>query len=153
MKIRTFSDLQRIKNRGLKSLFPKKTRISVGLGSCGIETGAENVYNVLIKEAKKNKLNVSIARTGCLGFCGEEPLVNLARPHAPLLIFHRVTEEDARKIITKLADNEVYDKKVFCKIEKMDNFIEPKGIKFGNGYSDTHKWLPPPNQFRAASHR
>ncbi|NOQ85696.1 MAG: NADH-quinone oxidoreductase subunit J/K, partial [Deltaproteobacteria bacterium] len=133
MRVTSISNLKKIKNRGLKSLFPSKIRLSVGLGSCGIAAGAESVYNALKKEAAKRKLDVVITKTGCLGFCGEEPLVNLMKPRSPLVVYHRFNEEDAKEIITQLAAKKIYEKKVFCKIEEMENFTEPKGIKFGKG--------------------
>jgi len=135
MKIRSLSGLQRIKRRGRESLFPPKIKISVGSGSCGIAAGADKIYKVFNAEIKKRDLDFSLTKTGCLGFCGEEPLVNVSIPKAPLSVFHRVTEKDARAIIRKLADNEIHEKNIFCKIEKIDNFIEPKGITFGRGLS------------------
>ena len=136
MRVTSISGLKKIKSRGLKSLFPSKIRLSVGLGSCGIAAGAESVYNTLKKEAAKRKLDILITRTGCLGFCGEEPLINLMKPRSPLVVYHRFNEEDAKEIITQLADKKIYEKKVFCKIEEMENYIEPKGIKFGKGIKD-----------------
>ena len=136
MRITGISSLKKVKTRGLKSLFPSKIRLSVGLGSCGIAAGAESVYNALKKESAKRKLDIVITKTGCLGFCGEEPLINLMKPGSPLLVYHRLTEEDAKAIITQLIDNKIYEKKMFCKIEKMENFIEPKGITFGTGLSN-----------------
>jgi NADH:ubiquinone oxidoreductase subunit F (NADH-binding)/(2Fe-2S) ferredoxin/NAD-dependent dihydropyrimidine dehydrogenase PreA subunit len=136
MKTRTLADLQKIKTKGLKSFLPHKVRIAVGLGSCGIAAGAEGVYNVFHEVAKKNRLDMSITKTGCLGFCGEEPLVNVSRPHTPLVIYRQVTEDDARAIVSQIVGNKLYDKKVFCKIEEMENFIQPEGIKYGTGYAD-----------------
>ncbi|MBW1862481.1 MAG: SLBB domain-containing protein, partial [Deltaproteobacteria bacterium] len=136
MKIRTSPGLQRIKEKGRKRLFPSTMRLSVGLGSCGIAAGAENVYKTLIKEAKKRKVAIAITKTGCLGFCGEEPLVNLTNSLAPLIVYHRFKEKDAKELIKNVAKGEPYKEKIFCKIEKMDNYIEPKGITFGTGFPD-----------------
>jgi NADH-quinone oxidoreductase subunit F len=135
MKIKSLSGLQKIKRRGRESLFPPKIKISVGSGSCGIAAGADKVYKAFKGEIKKRNLDFSLSKTGCLGFCGEEPLVNVSIPKAPLLVFHRVTEKDARAIIRKLAEDEIHEKNIFCKIERIDNFIEPKGITFGRGFS------------------
>ena len=105
----------------------------MGLGSCGIAAGAENVFKAFKKEAAKRKLDIVITKTGCLGFCGEEPLINVLNPGSPLLVYNRFTEEDARAMIMQLARNETYEQKVFCKIEKLDNHIQPGGIIFGKG--------------------
>lgn len=133
MRVASISSLEKIKNKGQKSLYPPRLRLSVGLGSCGIAAGAENVYHTLKKEATKRKLNAVITKTGCLGFCGEEPLINLMRPGSPLVVYHRFTEEHAKEMITQLAGKKLYEKNLFCKIEKVENFIEPRGIKFGTG--------------------
>ncbi|MFH0812959.1 MAG: NADH-quinone oxidoreductase subunit J/K, partial [Pseudomonadota bacterium] len=137
MKINSLSDWKKIKSKGLRRLFPSIPRLSVGLGSCGIAAGAEGVYRALKKVSTKKNLDILVTKTGCLGFCGEEPLLNLVRPHSPLLVFHRVTEEDAKQIIEKLADNEVYEQKILCKIEGMENVIDSEGIIFGHGFSLT----------------
>ena len=107
MKIRTFADWERKKNKGLKQFFPRKMKLCVGLGSCGIAAGAENVLNALKKEAAKQDLDILITKTGCLGFCGEEPLVNLQIPNLPLLVYHRVNEKDAVEIISKLTEDKI----------------------------------------------
>ena len=118
MRVTSIASLKKIKVKGLKSLFPSKIRIAVGLGSCGIAAGSEGVYNVLKREAKKRKLNAVITKTGCLGFCGEEPLINLMKPRSPLVVYNRFTEEDAKAMITRLAGNKSYEKNAFCKNRK-----------------------------------
>ncbi|MBN2467991.1 MAG: FAD-dependent oxidoreductase [Deltaproteobacteria bacterium] len=136
MKIRIFSDLEKAKGKGMKSLFPERTKIAVGLGSCGIAAGAERVYQALKGEVEKQGADISVAKTGCLGFCGEEPLVNVTRPGAPLVVLHGITEDDAREIIERAAGGNILEDKVFCKVERVDNFLEPKGIRFGTGYAN-----------------
>jgi NADH:ubiquinone oxidoreductase subunit F (NADH-binding)/(2Fe-2S) ferredoxin len=131
MKIGTLSDVQKIKQKALQELFPKKIKLSVGLGSCGIAAGADAVYDALKKEVKKKKLDIQIAKTGCLGFCGEEPMVNLYKPGFPLLVLHRVTEKDVGNIVQVLAEGDIPQKKVFCKIEHVDNFVDSEELQFG----------------------
>ena len=100
MKIGTISDVQKIKQKALQELFPKKMKLSVGLGSCGIAAGADAVYDALKKEVKKKKLDIQIAKTGCLGFCGEEPMVNLYKPGFPLVMHgsSSVPQEEVARI-------------------------------------------------------
>lgn len=137
MRVKNISDWQKIKRSGLKTLFPPKMRLSVGLGSCGIAAGAEAVYNTFKKETKKKKMDISITKTGCLGFCGEEPMVNLSKPGFPLLVLNRVAEKDVNEIIHQLTQGEIPENKVFCKIERVENYIEPEGITFRAGFSNT----------------
>jgi NADH-quinone oxidoreductase subunit F len=136
MKIRNISDWQEIQQRALKELFPKTMRLSVGFGSCGIAAGADAVYDTLKKEEKKKKLGIQIAKTGCLGFCGEEPMVNLYKPGFPLLVLHRVTEKDVKEIVQILAQGDIPEKKIFCKIEKVENFVGSEELHFGKKFKN-----------------
>jgi len=132
MRVRNISDLEKIKKTGFRNLFPKKMRISVGSGSCGMAAGAEAVFNSFKKEIKKKKLDIPVTKTGCLGFCGEEPLVNLFKPGFPLVVFNRVTPHAAKDIVHQLAKGTIPKEKAFFKIEKFENFMEPGGLRFGS---------------------
>jgi len=61
--------LESAKKKGLKTLFPKKAKLSVGLGSCGIAAGAEKVYHLFQEEVEKRNLDIVVSKTGCFGFC------------------------------------------------------------------------------------
>jgi NADH:ubiquinone oxidoreductase subunit F (NADH-binding)/(2Fe-2S) ferredoxin/NAD-dependent dihydropyrimidine dehydrogenase PreA subunit len=134
MKIRNISDWQKINQKALRELFPdSQMRLSVGLASCGIAAGAGRVYETLQKEIKRRELAIQITKTGCLGFCGEEPMVNFYKPGFPLLILHRITEKDAEELVEVLARGEIPEKKVLGKIEEIENFFGLETINFGKG--------------------
>lgn len=136
MKIRTIADLEKVKEKGRGLFIPPKVKISVGMGSCGIAAGADQVLEKLKEEAAARSLDIVLGKTGCLGFCGEEPLVNVMRPGAPLVVYHRVTEKNVPDLLKHIARGEIYKKKVFGKMETLENFMEPRGIKFGAGYPE-----------------
>jgi len=52
-------------------------RIVVGLGTCGVAAGAESTYRALREKAAEGGIAVEIAKTGCLGMCYREPLVEV----------------------------------------------------------------------------
>ena len=78
-----------------------KTTISVGLSSCGIAAGAEAAFAALGEEVKARGLDISVRRVGCAGMCSMEPLVEVAVPGQPTVMYGSVTAEDARKIIAE----------------------------------------------------
>ena len=41
-----------------------------------------------------DRLDIDLVTVGCIGYCCEEPLVNITLPKKPLVILHRVTEAD-----------------------------------------------------------
>ena len=56
MKINGLDDLLKIKARGLRSLYPQKRKVTVGMASCGLASGAGEVYGALqdyIKEGRE----------------------------------------------------------------------------------------------------
>jgi NADH-quinone oxidoreductase subunit F len=54
-----------------------KTRVIVGLGSCGIAAGAGKVYDELLKIKETDNLDIEIKKTSCIGMCFREPLVEI----------------------------------------------------------------------------
>lgn len=51
--------------------------IRVGLNSCGIAAGANEVYDALRGEMKKRGLSFRLKSVGCIGMCYREPLVDV----------------------------------------------------------------------------
>ena len=134
MKIRTNADLMTAAQAGKTRFMPPCLKIVVGMGSCGIAAGADRVHEALEKEVAKRKLNAVVGKTGCLGFCGEEPLVNVMQPGSPLVIYHKIKEKDVPKLLDALIVGGVWEKKAFGKLERLNNFMTPKAIAFGRGY-------------------
>lgn len=53
--------------------------IRVGLSTCGLAAGAEAVYQALNQQIRQRDLPVDLQRTGCLGACHREPLVEIVQ--------------------------------------------------------------------------
>jgi NADP-reducing hydrogenase subunit HndB len=73
--------------------------IKVGLSTCGIAAGADEVFSVLVDEAKKRNLDIAIKRTGCTGMCYAEPLVEVKVEGMPAVTYGKVTRDLALKIL------------------------------------------------------
>jgi len=56
MKIRTKTDLEKMREKGLKNLYPKETKVSVGMATCGLRTGGVKVMEAIQNELEKGKL-------------------------------------------------------------------------------------------------
>ncbi len=76
-----------------------KTVIKVGLSTCGIAAGSTKVYELLEEEVSKNKLDVTVQKTGCIGMCYKEPIIDLVTPDGKLFSYGDVTEENAQRIL------------------------------------------------------
>lgn len=55
----------------------KKMKIKVGLASCGIAAGGQEVYDEIDKFISENDVDVELEKTGCIGMCYSEPLVEI----------------------------------------------------------------------------
>jgi len=126
MKVKTLDDLQQIKEKGIKLLYPRKTKIMVGMGTCGLATGAGEVFEAISEEVEKQKLDVVISPTCCIGFCQKEPLVDILQPGRPRISYGEMTPERARELIVALARGEIKKEWALAKIEEEEYLVEDK---------------------------
>ena len=124
MEIRTKADLEKMREKGLKSLFPKTTKISVGMATCGLATGAGKVYEALEKEVEKAKLSILLAQTGCIGFCQREPVVDIYEPGKPRVFYQGVTAERSVELVHQWLEGRVVEDLLLCKMESEDWITE-----------------------------
>ena len=52
-------------------------RILVGLGTCGVAAGAEATYAAIVEKTRPLNGSCKVEKTGCIGMCYREPLVEL----------------------------------------------------------------------------
>jgi NADH-quinone oxidoreductase subunit F len=55
----------------------EQMKVLVGLASCGIAAGANKVYDKILAIKEQEKLNFELTKTGCIGMCYREPLVEI----------------------------------------------------------------------------
>lgn len=131
-------ELEILKQQNLERILPPTPMILVGMGTCGIGNGADVVFNKLQKQIAETKLSCQLKQTGCFGFCAEEPLVTLYQPGKPMLVYSKVDEKDAVRIVDGLVKGKIYTKKILCKIDEWD--FHTSKINFGKGYEDIPHW-------------
>jgi (2Fe-2S) ferredoxin len=76
-----------------------KEYIKVGMSSCGVAAGADQVFLVLTTEAAKRKIPIEIKPCGCSGACYAEPLVEVCVAGLPAVTYGGVTPEIALRIL------------------------------------------------------
>ena len=72
-------------------------KITIGLGSCGISAGGNQVYQKA-KELLKENDYVSLETTGCIGMCYNEVLVEVEDENMDKVMYAKVTPEIMEKI-------------------------------------------------------
>jgi len=78
----------------------EKIKVLVGLASCGISAGAQKVYNKLTDLKKVDKLDFELKKTGCIGMCYREPLVEVIDETGSYL-YGEIDEEKAVEVFDK----------------------------------------------------
>ena len=84
-----------------------KTRILVGLGTCGVAAGGREVLAALREKLSETGVDAQIIQVGCIGMCFNEPLVDIAKPGVPRISYGRVTPEMVSELVDDylLGDN------------------------------------------------
>ena len=106
--MKTIADIKAIRDRMQAQIVVRdrevtnETRIIVGMATCGISAGARPVFNTLMDEVANRQIkNVKVVRTGCLGMCRLEPIVEVLEPGKEKITYCRVTPAKAKEIIEK----------------------------------------------------
>ena len=78
----------------------QKTRIVVGMATCGIAAGARPVLAAFNEEIVKRAVsNVTVGQTGCIGICQFEPVVEIHEPGKEKVTYVKMTPEKVAKIV------------------------------------------------------
>jgi NADH-quinone oxidoreductase subunit F len=75
--------------------------IRIGLGSCGVASGADAVRDALEREAKRARACAVVKAVGCNGMCHREPLVEVVDPVGRSTLYGNVDAQAARLIARK----------------------------------------------------
>lgn len=106
--MKSIADIQAIREKMQSEIIMRDNKdadgikVVVGMATCGISAGARDTYNALMDEVlKKNLRNVKISRTGCLGNCDLEPIVEVYVPGQEKVTYCHVDREKAVDIVVK----------------------------------------------------
>jgi NADH-quinone oxidoreductase subunit F len=134
-------DLEAVALSGWQTLQPEnKIRIAVGYATCGIAAGADSVYNELEKHITENNLTrrFILTKTGCFGFCKQEPFVNVIIPGKPLVVYDNVLPKDVKKIVEAALRKDIFPEKAFFKIEHWNHITSE--TDYGKGFNNLPLW-------------
>ncbi|MGB4585676.1 MAG: proton-conducting membrane transporter, partial [Rectinemataceae bacterium] len=134
-------DMGSLRKEGLSHIANGIPWLSVGLGTCGIGNGADEVFASIEEAIKTTKIPAKARRVGCFGFCAAEPVVMAYRPGKPLLLFTDVKVARASSLVKGLADDVAFDKiakLAEAKIESWD--FRTHTVSFGKDYTFLPTW-------------
>lgn len=102
-RIRSMKDFEKAKDKALQkelaSAQKNRFQVCVSLGSCGIAVGADETYAAFEQLLnRRNASGVRLKKTGCIGFCSLEPIVQIIQADRPTVTYGKVTPVIARQI-------------------------------------------------------
>jgi len=84
---------------------PSQPVIYIGMGSCGLASGAGEVWELTKEILIQNKIKASLLKVGCIGPCYLEPLLDIQKPGSPRVSFNNVNEQKLRKLLPSYLQN------------------------------------------------
>lgn len=104
--MKSLEDLQRLRDEALKKMNVRYIkggfRIQVGMGTCGIASGAKNVLQGFIKElSERNLTNVVVTQVGCMGECAYEPMAEVIDENGQSFVYCSIND----RIITEIIES------------------------------------------------
>jgi NADH-quinone oxidoreductase subunit F len=84
-------------------------KIVVGLGTCGIAAGAEHTWRELEARTGNGGPKVELAKTGCVGMCYREPLVEVRMDDGRRFLYGGVGKDQVEPLLAAVAEGKVLD--------------------------------------------
>lgn len=103
--MKSLAELQAIRDRARASVNIRenseaKTRVLVGMATCGIAAGARPVLTAIVDEIAKRDLNdIMVTQTGCIGICQYEPVVEVIDADGVKTTYVKMTAEKALRVV------------------------------------------------------
>jgi NADH-quinone oxidoreductase subunit F/NADP-reducing hydrogenase subunit HndC len=131
--IACLSDLRKAANRGRLTLLPLRPKIMVGAGTCGLAAGAEEVLAAIRDEVQKLRLPYLVSSTACIGWCSQEPLVDVRYPGRPRITYGRMDAARARELVRGLPRHDFKMEWAIGLMYTMDNSLTGRHSYFAKG--------------------
>ena len=103
--MKSLAELQAIRDRAraagkIRENSEAKTRVLVGMATCGIAAGARPVLTAIVDEvAKRDLSDIMVTQTGCIGICQYEPVVEVIDAAGDKTTYVKMTPEKALRVV------------------------------------------------------
>ncbi len=98
-----------------------KPILYVGTGTCGLGAGADKTFERTEAYLKKHNIEARIIKTGCIGLCSSEPLLDVQIPGFNRISFEHVTEDKVDDILDTIFKLDVPTENVIGQFKEQNN--------------------------------
>ncbi|MCP3929608.1 MAG: NADH-quinone oxidoreductase subunit F [Bacteroidetes bacterium] len=89
-----------------------KPIIYIGTGTCGLGAGAGDTAVAVEKYLSKNEIDAKVIKTGCIGLCSSEPIMDVQLPGLNRISFEKASGDKVEEILSAVFQLEVPEEKV-----------------------------------------
>jgi len=97
--LQELSRFREVQKRAAQARRDTGTRISVGMGTCGIAAGARETMEAIRAEIGRRQIDADITSVGCIGMCAKEPLVDIQQAGGTHVLYANVLPEMVGRLI------------------------------------------------------
>jgi NADP-reducing hydrogenase subunit HndB len=119
-RLKSLDELRRLREKAQQELSIRQqttTKITVGMGTCGIAAGARETMQAILGELKERGIEAHVATVGCIGMCSKEPLVDIEQAGKPRVTYANVHPNMVPRLIEEhLLNGRVVDEWAFGRI-------------------------------------
>jgi len=101
-KLKSLEDLQRLRDQAQQDMrvrLETGTRITVGMGTCGIAAGATETMHAIVEELKRREIEADVTTVGCIGMCSREPLVDIEQAGSARITYGGVNPDMVSRLL------------------------------------------------------
>jgi len=95
-----------------------KGEIRIGLGSCCVASGSDEIRDAVREAIDREGLNVKLKHVGCVGMCHQVPLVEIVPAEGEATLYSRVKAADVEQIVEKHFQPDGLFKKITSRLLK-----------------------------------
>jgi NADP-reducing hydrogenase subunit HndB len=121
-KLKNLEDLKKLREeaqRDIRVRLDTGTKITVGMGTCGIAAGARETMHAILEELKKREIDAHVTTVGCIGMCASEPLVDIEQAGSDRITYGSVKVEMVPRLIEEhLINGRVVQEWVVGRLQK-----------------------------------
>lgn len=120
-KLGSIEELKTLRQKAHKDLQVRLntgTRVTVGLGTCGIAAGARETMRAIVDELERRGIDATVNTVGCIGMCYNEPLVDIEQAGRPRITYGNVSADKVARLIEEhLVNGRIVDEWVVGRLE------------------------------------
>jgi NADP-reducing hydrogenase subunit HndB len=119
-KLKSLQDLERLRDKAQQELRVRQktsTKITVGMGTCGIAAGARETMHAILEELDERGIEAHVATVGCIGMCFKEPLVDIEQAGKPRITYGNIHPDMVSRLLEEhLVNGRVVEEWVFGRV-------------------------------------